>query len=205
MGAYVSRETMQKDGISSGRACGHLGLMDRDVMAYWVMIFNRRSIDVLDADKILAAITESNFYTLCAQYDLDPAVIDPALANLSIVCTSEMITPIIVVNYQPVEKPPVVVHRWPVQSSMGRTMLEKAKVEVHTDEGKKRLMQAQQILGIELSHAQLRDMGLLLAYELARWAAYEGEGLVRGIDGQWYYLNKHKAFIPFNNGDTERG
>jgi hypothetical protein len=59
-----------------------------------------------------------------------------------------------------------------------------------------RLMQVQAVYMIELLETQLTDMGLLLAYEFARWAAQRGSGIVLGLDGVWYRLNAHQAFIP---------
>ena len=45
--------------------------------------------------------------------------------------------------------------------------------------------------------------GILLAYEVARWAANLRKGLIYGLDGTWYRLNRHQAFIPLMNLDQE--
>lgn len=165
-------------------------------MAYWIMIFNQMSIEVVDEDKLLAAITESNYHTLCAQYKLDPALIETALMNLSVICAGGCMSPFFVVKYQPEGKRSLVVYRWAAESATGRTLLTQAKAELQNDSGEELLSQTQQIIGIELGVGQLQDMGLLFAYELARWAAFEGGGMMRGIDGMWYRMNKYKAFIP---------
>ena len=49
---------------------------------------------------------------------------------------------------------------------------------------------------VALQDEQLTDMGLLLAYEVARWIAHQGSGIVLGLDAAWYRLNEHQAFIP---------
>lgn len=168
-------------------------------MSYWIMVFNQRLMDEVDEKKLVTAIAESNIHTLCAQYALDPALIESALMNLSVICAGGQMSPFFVLRYQPEGKPPLVVNRWAVDSAAGCKMLKNAKAELQNDLGEELLDQTHQIIGIELGAGQLRDMGLLLAYELARWAAFEGGGIVRGIDGEWYRLNPNKAFIPLKN------
>jgi len=168
-------------------------------MAYWTMIFNQSSIDVVDEKKLITAITESNFHTLCAQYGLESALIEPALMNLSVVSAGGQMLPLFMVQYQPEGKRAVMVYRWEGKSANGRRLLKHANEEIKASASEELLSQTHQIMGIELAKGQLQDMGLLLAYELARWAAYEGGGIIRGIDGVWYRLNRHKAFIPLSD------
>jgi hypothetical protein len=61
---------------------------------------------------------------------------------------------------------------------------------------RKALSAAVQIVSVELDADQLQDLGLLLGYELARWAAVRGKGVMLGLDGRWYRLNAFKAFLP---------
>jgi hypothetical protein len=49
---------------------------------------------------------------------------------------------------------------------------------------------------VELARLQSSDLGILLAYELARWISFKGTGLIYALDGVWYRLNAHKAFLP---------
>jgi hypothetical protein len=52
------------------------------------------------------------------------------------------------------------------------------------------------LIEIELMEHQLSNMGLLLAYEAARWAAFKGGGIIFGLDRTWYRLNQYNAFLP---------
>ena len=53
-------------------------------MAFLIQVFNSNPIDDVDPDEVLAAITESNYVTLCAQYGLDPALIPATKAQLQV-------------------------------------------------------------------------------------------------------------------------
>jgi hypothetical protein len=53
-----------------------------------------------------------------------------------------------------------------------------------------------QVVAVSLEADQLQDLGLLLGYELARWAAVQGQGIMRALDSRWYRLNAYKAFLP---------
>jgi hypothetical protein len=52
------------------------------------------------------------------------------------------------------------------------------------------------LVEIELMQHQLSNMGLLLAYEASRWAAFNGAGIILGLDHTWYRLNPYRAYLP---------
>jgi hypothetical protein len=61
---------------------------------------------------------------------------------------------------------------------------------------KEHLDAANFLVEIELMQHQLLNMGLLIAYEAARWAAFKGAGIIFGLDRTWYHLNQYRAFLP---------
>lgn len=159
-----------------------------------IYVCNLKSIDYFDPDEIRVAVTESNFHTLCSQYGLDPALIKPVKAHLEIRTTSESAVPFFTLHYKLANEPPIVVTRWREGERFAelRHLCESSVPQ----SASQHLNRTQEIFTIEISHRQCRDLGLLLAYELARWAAHKGKGLVYGLDGVWYRLTPHKAFLP---------
>ena len=49
-------------------------------------------------------------------------------------------------------------------------------------------------VGIELGWEQLDGMAVVLAYEVARWLAHVGKGLVKDHDDQWWGLTRGGAY-----------
>ena len=160
----------------------------------FIYVCNLKSINVFDPDEIRAAVTESDFHTLCNQYGLDPALIKPAKAHLKIRTAPDPAVPFFTLQYKWEKAPPIVVTRWREgeQFSELRHICE----AIAPQSARQHINRAQEMFTIDLSHGQSRDLGLLFAYELARWAAHKGTGLVHGLDGVWYRLNLHKAFLP---------
>jgi hypothetical protein len=163
-------------------------------LVYSISVFNTEQIKKIDPQEILAAVTSSNYYTLCAQYGLDPALIEPTLAALKAVIGGQEPGDYFALEYRPPGRRPIFVHLLNL-SDLGLEELNRLRIGAPQAISEK-LRKIKQIVRIELGEDQLKDLGLLLGYELARWAAESGEGVVYGLDGKWYRLNQYKAFLP---------
>ncbi|MBG0787297.1 MAG: hypothetical protein H0S79_19580 [Anaerolineaceae bacterium] len=165
-------------------------------MPYLIRVFNPTPIISVDPREVLDAITESNYQTLCRQYGLNPALIVPGLARLGVLVAPDMAAPFFTVVYQENGERPIVVNLEDWVSAAFET-------EVFSPPQSLRgaFLRTQQLVSIELEEGQLQDLGLLLAYEVARWAAVKGNGVLQGLDGRWYRLNAHRAFLPVDNLD----
>ena len=159
-----------------------------------IYVLNSLPIERFDPDEIRAAVTESNFHTLCDQYGLEPALIEPALKYLAVQAAPDPDVSFFSLRYAPETSAPIIVNRWEDVdrlSALLHTLGSAAPSAAY-----QQIKQTREVLLIEISREQSHDLGLLFAYELARWAAFKGKGVVRGLDGLWYRLNSHKAFIP---------
>jgi len=157
-------------------------------MPFTIFVFNSIPLGPINPHEILAAITASNYYTLCGQYGLNPALISPGLARLGVLAAPAAEAPFFTVVYrQDGERPVVVTIRdWDGASSVVLPPISLQDA----------IANAVQVVSIELAEDQLWDLGLLLAYEVARWAAVQGKGVVQALDGHWYRLNEHQSFLP---------
>ena len=168
-------------------------------MPYWTMIFTQYPLGCFSENDLLAAVTASNLKTLCDQYGLDPALIQPTLENLSVELAVGQRQPLFVLRYQPKNQPPIVVTEWDVAAEAGSQLHADVTEAFLLSFGYEHLEEIRFVYSVELVESQLRDMGLLLAYELARWIAERGSGLVLGLDRTWYHLNPHQAFVPLSS------
>ncbi len=165
-------------------------------MTYWITIYNRQDLGRLKESDFIASITQSDYHTLCEQYDLDENLIAPALSHLRLLKDPGETSSFFLLRYGPEGKRPLVVNRWTVDSEVGQAILGEAMDRASSDGIRARLKATNQILTIALAYSQLQNMGLLLGYEIARWSAWQGEGIMEGLDGLWYRLNRHQAFLP---------
>lgn len=165
-------------------------------MPFLIRVFNLIPIGPVDPQEVLAAITASNYQTLCRQYGLDPALIEPGLARLGVLSAPDMAAPFFTVVYRENGERPIVVN---FEDWGTRDFETEAFMPPESLRGAD--LNTVQLVSIELDEDQLQDLGLLLAYEVARWAAMQGKGVLQGLDGRWYRLNAHKAFLPVDDLD----
>jgi len=165
-------------------------------MSYWILVFNQQPVNDLDPDMLFNALARSNFSTLCKQYGLDPGLIDLTREHLAICSAPGSTALCLLLRYRPEGQPLVGVYRWQTDCDTRRKILSRALTNTLSEDVRGKLHTATQIFGIELSPIQVRDMGLLLGYELARWLADQGKGIIQGVDGIWYRLNRYLAFLP---------
>lgn len=161
-----------------------------------ILVFNTKTILPVDPDALRQELLKVHFETLGQQYGLDQSLINPAKSNLEVIAAAESYISYFIVRYGGGQNQSIIVYEWDVNSDTGKHMLKDLSNEDLPEGLKTHLSSARFSLSIELGPSQLEDMGLLLSYELARWGAEKGEGVVRGLDGVWYELNQNWAFIP---------
>jgi hypothetical protein len=163
---------------------------------YWIQAFNLAPIgNLLDGD-LITALRAANYNSLCKQYRLEQELIAPALKHLKLLSGPTDVAAFSVLKYQTGDRAPLIIYHWDAQKSEGRDWLGETLNKLDQSHLRDRLKDTREILGVTLQAEQLRDFGLVLAYEVARWAAFMGQGLIYGVDGTWYRLNRHQAFIP---------
>jgi hypothetical protein len=163
---------------------------------YWIQVFNREPVRGRIEKDLVTALQQVHYESLCQQYGVDQLLIAPALAHLELVSGPEGIVPFFVLKYQPGDRAPLVIFQWNTNERVGGNWLGETLSNIDQPHLRNRLGATGEILAIALQPEQLEGFGLLLAYEVARWAALNGVGLVYGLDGTWYRLNRHQAFLP---------
>jgi hypothetical protein len=174
-------------------------LMDNK-QVYNIWVFSKISIAEILPNRLQADLAKVSFKTLCDQYGLDCSLIDQTLANLEVVSGGDVL-PYWVVNYLPPDGRPLFVYYKSLSvKDSTRMFAEKLALKPNSCLAEE-LSDLSELYRIDLHPSQLQDMGLLLAYEVARWIGFHGRGLVRDLHGEWYALNQHQAFIPVSLED----
>lgn len=153
-------------------------------MAWWLTVYCRKPIAGLTPEHLMAGITGrdreasagDDYLTLAEGYDVDEALVKPALRALTISKDLE-------VGYG--DQRPIVMHVWTSAERVAEELEEMREVRSPPASLVTRLAQTKEIVGIELGFSQLETMGVVFAYELARYLAQKGDGVIVDDDDRW--------------------
>ena len=166
-------------------------------MSYSIFVFNQCALGEISADELKSDLKNVSFTTLCEQYGLDLTLIPETQENLDVFAARSDASPFFLVSYQPKNQNLIAVFQQKVNFPEDKVLLMEFVRGQESHSLKSALNQTCCIFRIDLEEWQLRDMGLLLGYEIARWLSFRGKGLVMDLQGGWYRLNVHQAFILF--------
>lgn len=163
-------------------------------MSYRILIFNQRPLGQFNPAALLGDLKAVHFSTLCRQYGLDPDLINPAMGHLSVDWSENEHVPFFILRYQPKNHAPIVISNFVLAEVRRRHSIFDGSQDTLPTSVRDHLESTQEAYSVALVDSQIHDLGLLLAYEIARWVAHRGAGLVFGLNGTWYRLNAHQAF-----------
>lgn len=165
-------------------------------MSYWMMVLCPTEINIIDQKGLVDALRAANYRSLCSQYSVDPALIRPTLKKLDLLAPPNFnVANYFVLKYQAERQNPLVIQRLSVDEGSRLQLIQSLignniSLVLNTEFNKTRT-----IFWVELTRSQLGGMGIVLAYEVARWILETYGGILRGLDGSWYRLNAHSAFL----------
>ncbi len=163
-------------------------------MAWWLTIYCREPVSALSPAQLLvgirgedpSALAGVDYWTLAEHFGIeDEAVVDAALDLLRVrepgatglECE---------VAYRPEDDVrAIAVHCWTEPERVAEELEEAQEGRSPPPEALPRLRASKEIVAIELGFSQLEDMGIVFAYEIARWIAQKGDGLVVDDDDCW--------------------
>lgn len=165
-------------------------------MAWWLTVYCRRPVSALAPELLLAgiqgrdseALAGVDYWTLAEGFGIeDEAVVDAALDVLRVRGDEALgLLSGCEISYRPeVDARPIVVHYWTDPARVAEELAEAEEGRSPPPGALARLRASTEVVGIELGFSQLEDMGIVIAYELARWLAQRGDGLVVDDDDRW--------------------
>lgn len=155
-------------------------------MASWISVYCTRSLAELRAKQLLKGITGRDakapagvdYLTLAEGYDVDADAAEAGEDALAVEDDDDGF----IVTYG--TQRPVFVRRWAKPTRVA-SELEEAREHDPSAAVEKRLARTTEVIGIELGASQLSDFGIVVAYELARYLAQKGRGIICGLDHGW--------------------
>lgn len=162
-------------------------------MAWWITVYCRRDVGPLDAERLHRGITDRDpaamagvdYMTLAEDYGID----DDALAEAA--ASSLVVTEPLEVTWEGNARP-LVVHRWSKPERVAEELDEANEVRAPPHELADRVKETKEIFAIELGfgHLEPPNMGVVFAYEIARYVAQLGDGLIVDDDDHWQVIER---------------
>jgi len=153
-------------------------------MPAWISVYCTQAVGEIKPGQLLEDIRDNDFWTLAEQYDVDEDLVDPALAQLRLVPDKSGFE----LHYRAEGERPLVIHYWAAPERVEEEIdevLESLDGAAGAPRIADHMQKVQAVIGIEMGASQLTDMGVVLAYEIARWFGSHRGGLIKGDDDNW--------------------
>jgi hypothetical protein len=166
-------------------------------VAAWLTVYCAKPIRQLAGAELRKGIDPADWYTLAEGQGIDDdAVVKAAVSQLRIADDGSEL------RCRPDPKlRPVQIHLWSAQERLAeeRREVEERLVNLRS-EGAERvrahLERTISIVALELGFPMLERMEIVFAWEVAMYLAETYDGLVSGLDNDWYDADRHR-FQPF--------
>lgn len=155
-------------------------------MPSWVTIYCTENIDDV-VPEFFDEIKLSDYWSLAEDYGVADHLVSPALQHFKISQATDGFT----LQYRPAGERQLAIRCW--------TNTERVLDEIHEAKAtlgyskpslKEQIEKTKAVIGIELGASQLSDMGIVFAYEVARWFGLHKGGLILGDDDNWSQIEK---------------
>lgn len=163
-------------------------------MPAWVTVYCFEPIgEMPDSETLSKEIRNNDYWTLAEDYDIDESLVDVALANFRIENDGSGFS----LHYGQQDARPLTVHYWTNQDRVVeevQEVVERLGDDTRSQTIKGHLKNAKAVVGIEMGFTQLEDMGIVFAYEVARWFGRHRGGLIKDDDDNWSVVDSHGGF-----------
>jgi hypothetical protein len=170
-------------------------------MAAWILLYCKRSLSEVTPEQVRAGIDEADWWTLAEGYGIeDEAAVNAALKYLRIKELSREAGKVRWrLFYRPARLRQIDIERWTDPSLVAEEVQEErpSLARMRKPAAKiirEHLAAVQETVGIEMGWDQLEGMPVVLAYEVARWLAHVGKGLIKDHDDHWWGLTRGGAY-----------
>jgi len=160
------------------------------LMPAWISIYCKQPLDDVTPARIMEGVRVADFHTLAEQYDVAESLVKPARARLRIETVDGDGSPALRLCYRPEGERQLAIHFWTSPSRV-QEEIEEALERIQSKKTagartiRKHLGGVKAVVGIEIGFSQLEDMGIVFAYEVARWFGEHKSGLIYGEQDAW--------------------
>src|SRR5262245_41308773 len=172
-------------------------------MSEWLSLFCQTSTARITASQLLdglrgrdpRALAGVDYSTLAEDYDVRDELVKPAVAALRVEALADGDG--FEISYGEGERP-VFVRRWTDPPRVAEEIQEMHdRLGAKSEPAAPWMRACREVIGIELSADQLRNMGVVIAYEAARYLAQKGDALILTDQDRWLRVEDGE-FVPLS-------
>ena len=171
-------------------------------MAWWITVYCTKSVSTITGAQLLDGIQDRDrgapagvdYHTLAEDYDVDDSEVSPALASLRVESYGEL--PIEQAVHYSADGRPISMHCWNVAARVAEELEECRDVRDPPPAAEDTLARCTEIVALELGASQFGTMGVVIAYEIARYLAQKGSGIFTDDEGEWFAVREDSLGEP---------
>lgn len=173
-------------------------------MSNWITIYCARALGSLSAVELAAglrgddphALAGVDYRTLSEDYGIDESLVENCARTLSVKESTDVRYGWYRVDFSTLGSDPLTLYRWSQPERVAEEVTEVlGRLEITNSVLARRLKTSCEVIGIELKPSQLADMGVVVAYEVARYLAQRGDGIVVNEADEILFV-RGGAFLP---------
>lgn len=150
-------------------------------MPSWVTAYCPETIDDLTPES-LATLRENDFWSLAEDYGVDDEQVSPALKVFKIEKSEDGFQ----LFYRPAGERQLAIRCWTSPDRVAEEISEvKELIGGLSQAIADSIAATRAVVAVELGGSQMTDMGLVFAYEVARWLGSHKNALIKGVDDHW--------------------
>jgi hypothetical protein len=166
-------------------------------MAAWFTVYCSRSVSHITAEDITTALEAVDIYTVAEGFGIEEeAVVEQALSRLRVEPVADDTEIRFRIRYRPSQFRPLFVHLWTdverVRQELGEVEAEylSARSGRGVNQVRTALSAVIEVVAVELGLGQLKDMGLVIAGQVAEYFAGVGAGPIRDTGDEWWAVRR---------------
>jgi hypothetical protein len=161
-------------------------------VAWWITIYCTKSVSTITGAQLLDGIQDRDqaapagveYHTLAVDDDVDDSQVSPALASLRVEPQGKL--PIEQAVHYSDDGRMVLMQCWNQAARVAEELEECRDVRDPPPAAEDTLARCTEIVALELGASQFGTMGVVIAYEIARYLAQKGSGIFVDDEDEWF-------------------
>ncbi len=181
-------------------------------MPAWIHVYCARTLEQFTAAELVSELERADLSLAAEVYGItDEALVRAAEAHLRLELVACGATATFDLYYQPPASRPLSIHRCTALAEIQELVDEEVNEWLAdaagpgADQVRAHLARVREVVSIELGFSQLKDMGIVIADEVARWIAMIGDGYIKDVDDVWLAIDEWnwKRLYPLPEADDQ--
>lgn len=163
-------------------------------MAWWITVYCGSDV-AIDGDALIASLRgrdAASVTALAEDYEVDAAAVETALTDLRVTDALEVFY-----RADPSTRP-IVVHVWREAAMVAEELVDARETRGAPAAAEPYPSRCAAIVALELGFSNLEDVGVVIAYEIARHLAQTYDGVIVDDDDRWERV-EHGALVPLDD------